>query len=142
MLIGILAVTPGVSYSSDHFQSLGYQLDEAEQTQVIEEISLESNVDIKVDDLMQLLLQWLSNRTELNYDHNALPTVERASNDELIKIAFSNNIPKAADVSLLKIFGLYNFKTNTIFLRGDVDLKSPEGKAIFLHELVINLLNC
>lgn len=136
LLIGIMAASPLPAYGSDHFQSHGYQIEETQQSQVMEEISLDSHVDIKVDDLMQLLLKWLSNRTELKFDVSAIPSVQRASNDELINIAFSNNVPKAADVSALNIFGLYNFKTNTIFLRGDVDLKSPEGKAILLHELV------
>ena len=133
LLTGILATTSGfIQGQPNEF----VQYNETEQTQVIHEISLESNVVINENELIRLLLDWLTNRTAMEYNRDHIPEVKRASNEDLLEIAFSKNVPLASDMSKVSIFGLYNFKTNTIFLRNDVNLKTPEGKAVFLHELV------
>lgn len=62
--------------------------------------------------------------------------VEIVSKVELVSIAHEGNVPSGFDYDSNSTIGLYNYKNNTIYIGNSVDLETPYGKSILLHELV------
>ena len=65
-----------------------------------------------------------------------MPALVRVGQRELLALAFGNKLPRAINRSTLKIYGLYNFENESIYLLDSIDLDSQRGRTILLHEVV------
>ena len=64
------------------------------------------------------------------------PKVERSTQQEMLRLAFGEQMPASMNTSKLKVYGLYNFKNETVYLLNEIDLNSIKGRAVLVHELV------
>ena len=64
------------------------------------------------------------------------PKVERSSQQQMLRLAFGERMPASMNASELKVYGLYNFKNETVYLLDEIDLKTIRGRAVLVHELV------
>ena len=64
------------------------------------------------------------------------PKVERSSQQEMLRLAFGERMPASMDTSQLKVYGLYNFKNETVYLLNEINLSTIRGRAVLVHELV------
>ncbi len=81
------------------------------------------------------LMVWIgatSDAPEMQYNGQQLPTVGYADHIELVRMARG----KDADPKDYNLQGLYNDKTNKIWLRTGLDVKTKRGEAVLVHELV------
>ncbi len=82
------------------------------------------------------MLQWLQAQ-QIGMDHPwQAPAVTRISQREILRLAFGEQLPQALANDGLKVYGLYNFKNETIYLHNGIDLGSIRGRAVLVHELV------
>lgn len=86
--------------------------------------------------LMKKLLIWLNKHSAFEHDISNLPEIVKVSANEMLHVAFGNELPKSIDATTLKIYGLYNFNEKAIYILDSIDMTTDEGKAILLHELV------
>ncbi len=107
-----------------------------EQMQVYSNAGLEMGAFNTIDDLMSGLVNWINNHTSFKHDIEKLPGVVFANPNVIAEVAFGGELPSNVDAAKLNILGLYNFNNQTIYMLDSLDLKSEEGKAILLHELV------
>ncbi len=68
--------------------------------------------------------------------NNKMPDIQHVSRKALFKVAFRRNADVAFRQKDIQIYGLYNFKNETIYLLDSIDEETERGKAILLHELV------
>ena len=64
------------------------------------------------------------------------PAVRRSSQTDMLKLAFGENMPASMNASELKVYGLYNFKNETVYLLDEINLSTIRGRAVLVHELV------
>ena len=64
------------------------------------------------------------------------PKVERSTQQEMLRLAFGEKMPASMDTSQLKVYGLYNFKNETVYLLNEINLSTIKGRAVLVHELV------
>ena len=86
--------------------------------------------------LMIELLNCIHENSTLSYSGDKTPSLKQVAAEDMAKIAFGGSLRKDLDLKKFKIYGLYNFQENTIYLVDGLDLGSEKGKAILLHELV------
>ena len=98
--------------------------------------AIDAYSDESLDTLMAELLGWINDNSTFSYSGEKSPSVKRVSPMKMANIAFGGNMRKDLDLEKFKIYGLYNFQENTIYLVNWLDLGSEKGKAILLHELV------
>ena len=98
--------------------------------------TINSFSDESLDILMVELLNWINDNSTFAYSVDKVPAVKRVSPVKMASIAFGGNMRKDLDLKKFKIFGLYNFEENSIYIVNWLDLESEKGKAILLHELV------
>lgn len=89
-----------------------------------------------MDGLMVELLNWINDNSTFSYSPEHFPSVKRVSPVKMANIAFGGNMRKNLDLKKFKIYGLYNFEENSIYIVNWLDLETDKGKAILLHELV------
>ena len=65
-----------------------------------------------------------------------MPDVKRLSSNGMVEMASGKELPTSINKNTLKIYGLYNFEKKAVFLLDSIDLKTDNGRAILLHELV------
>jgi len=82
------------------------------------------------------LIGWINGHSTFKYDVHDAPDVQKVPASELASIAFGGNLPKNVNPANLRIYGLYNFNDQTVYLLDTIDLATEQGKAILLHELV------
>lgn len=84
------------------------------------------------------LLAWISQKiSPYNPDVTVeTPRLMNLPRLELYKMAFGKDLPLSIDKLNSKIYGLYNYQDETIYLLDSVDLNTNKGKSILLHELV------
>lgn len=82
------------------------------------------------------LLDWLSAQNVAVDPLWRGPLVKRVSQDEILALAFGGQLPASVSRDSLKVYGLYNFKNETIYLMDDIDLASEHGRSVLVHELV------
>ena len=111
-------------------------LSEIEQMQVYANTDLELSSFNTVEDLMGGLVTWINNHTSFKHDADKLPELVFANPHIIAEVAFGKELPGNVDAEKLNILGLYNFNEQTIYMLDSLDLKTEEGKAILLHELV------
>ncbi len=63
------------------------------------------------------------------------PVVKRISQNEILTLAFGEELPQSISRDQLKVFGLYDFKDETIYLSDEIDLATDRGRSILVHEL-------
>ena len=85
-------------------------------------------------DLVVSLLIWIGSQLNLAVELDSVPAVRFASGEMLVQMAFAGERPAAANHK--KVLGLYDFQNQIIYLAEGTDLKSGEGKAVLVHELV------
>ena len=98
--------------------------------------TINSIPDESMDDLMVELLDWINTNSTFSYGADSFPAVKRVSPVKMAGIAFGGNMRKNLDLKKFKIYGLYNFEENSIYIVNWLDLETEKGKAILLHELV------
>ena len=98
--------------------------------------SSDSFSEESMNTLMGDLLGWINDNSSFSYSAEKLPVVKRISPVKMANIAFGGNMRKALDLKDFKIYGLYNFEENAVYIVNWLDLESETGKAILLHELV------
>lgn len=64
------------------------------------------------------------------------PAVKRSTQTDMLKLAFGENMPASMNASELKVYGLYNFKNETVYLLDEINLSTIRGRAVLVHELV------
>jgi hypothetical protein len=87
-------------------------------------------------ELMLSLLIWISANTPFAYEDTPLPGVVTASEEEMVQIRFRGDVPEGIDMDSVAAAGLYVFEARNVYLWDQIDLKTVEGKAALLHELV------
>jgi hypothetical protein len=103
---------------------------------------IEAGFDFDVDsyknenELIVGLISWINNHSSFNFDLEKLPKIKKVSANKIAQVAFGGELPAAIDAESLRIYGLYNFNEETIYLLDSLDLDTKEGKGILLHELV------
>jgi hypothetical protein len=107
-----------------------------EQMQVYSNPSFEMSSYNTIEDLMGGLVNWINSHTSLKHDTDNLPELVFANPNIIAEVAFGGELPSNVDAAKLNILGLYNFNDQTIYMLDSLDLKTDEGKAILLHELV------
>ena len=90
--------------------------------------------------LMLEMLAWLHKEGVVSGEH-ASPIAEPPNllivpQTEMLQVAFGDRLPASSEKGGLKIYGLYNFKNETIYLLDEIDLSSPQGRGTLVHELV------
>lgn len=98
--------------------------------------TINSFSDESLTALMTELLDWINDNSTFSYRIAEMPAVKRVSPVKMANMAFGGNMRKALDLKRFKIYGLYNFEENAIYIVNWLDLESEKGKAILLHELV------
>lgn len=94
--------------------------------------------EIYIDNEIHELLAWITQKIS-PYNPDVTVTLPRLMNlprQELYKMAFGKDWPLSVDKVNSRIYGLYNFQDETIYLLDSVDLNTNKGKSILLHELV------
>lgn len=64
------------------------------------------------------------------------PLVRRSTQPEMLQLAFGESMPASMNASELKVYGLYNFKNETVYLLDEINLSTIKGRAVLVHELV------
>ena len=64
------------------------------------------------------------------------PLVKRSTQPEMLRLAFGEKMPASMNASELKVYGLYNFKNETVYLLDEINLSTIKGRAVLVHELV------
>lgn len=82
------------------------------------------------------LLDWINRNSHYSYQGDEIPEIVSASAEVLIEIAYGEELPRALNTESLKIYGLYDFKKKVIYILDSLDIRSAQGQAILLHELV------
>lgn len=82
------------------------------------------------------LMDWVKTQVQSLDVNLELPGVKRVNAKEMVQVAYGKDLPKAMSEKNLQIYGLYNYKNETIYLLDSIDLNSEKGKSILLHELV------
>jgi hypothetical protein len=119
-----------------NYSGMTEPLSEIEQMQVYANADLEMSSFNTVEDLMGGLVGWINNHTSFKHDANKLPELVFANPHVIAEVAFGKELQSNIDAEKLNILGLYNFNDQTIYILDSLDLKTEEGKAILLHELV------
>jgi len=119
-----------------NYTGMNEPLSEIEQMQVYANTNLEMSSYSTVEDLMEGLVDWINNRTSFKHELDKLPELVFANPNIIAEVAFGGELPSNVDANKLNILGLYNFNDQTIYMLDSLDLKTEEGKAILLHELV------
>lgn len=87
-------------------------------------------------EMLVSLLMWISAETGIPYQGQAIPEVARVSAEALVRIQFNGNLPENYDPKTTAYLGLYDHKRNRIYVLRDLQLDSPYGKSVLVHELV------
>lgn len=119
-----------------NYLGMSEPLSEIEQMQVYANTNLEMSSFNTVEDLMEGLVDWIHNRTSFKHEVDKFPELVFANPNIIAEVAFGGELPSNVDAAKLNILGLYNFNDQTIYMLDSLDLKTEEGKAILLHELV------
>ena len=108
----------------------------AADTKSRDAIDAESKVqdDASLVELMDWVRVKLS-RNDINVDQE-IPMVKRLSRKELYAFAFGTDLPQTRNGATAQVYGLYDYKNETIYILDSVDISSVKGKSILLHELV------
>jgi hypothetical protein len=85
---------------------------------------------------MLSLLIWIGANTPLAHEATPLPGVVTASQEEMVQIRFRGDVPEGIDMDSVAAAGLYVFEERNVYLWENIDLRTVEGKAALLHELV------
>ena len=64
------------------------------------------------------------------------PKVKRSTQQQMLQLAFGEQMPASMNATELKVYGLYNFKNETVYLLNEIDLSTIRGRAVLVHELV------
>lgn len=88
------------------------------------------------------LMLWINQNSTFNLGvEHGLPHLQQVDDDVLVDVLFHDGIPAAltgAQREHLKarIVAIYRADHRTIYVRGDVNLDTVEGRAALVHELV------
>ncbi len=86
--------------------------------------------------IVHQLLAWIRAQDISVADLMQSPAVKRSSQTDMLKLAFGENMPASMNASELKVYGLYNFKNETVYLLDEINLSTIRGRAVLVHELV------
>ena len=87
-------------------------------------------------ELVAGLLKWINHHSAFTHSIEDMPKIITVSADDMAKIAFGDDMPKAINPQTLNIFGLYNFNDKAVYVLDSLDMNTEKGKSILLHELV------
>lgn len=87
-------------------------------------------------ELTLALLMWVSGHTSLAYDDGDLPQIAQIDQHQLVRVLYDGNLPQGLDIDSVAVEGLYNFRDGKIYLSKNIDLTTPLGRAVLVHELV------
>lgn len=87
-------------------------------------------------ELVAGLLDWLNHHSAFTHQVKDMPKIITVSSEQMAKVAFGDELPKAVNPKSLNIYGLYNFNEKAVYILDTLDLRTDKGKSILLHELV------
>ena len=82
------------------------------------------------------LIDWIGQQGVGLQAVDKIPALARVGRAELLALAFGDKLPRAVNNRNLKVYGLYNFENETVYLLDNIDLESERGRSNLLHELV------
>ncbi|MEM7467880.1 MAG: DUF6647 family protein, partial [Pseudomonadota bacterium] len=88
------------------------------------------------EQIVYQLLAWISAQDISVSTLLQSPKVERSTPRQMLRMAFGEDMPASMKASELKVFGLYNFKNETVYLLNEIQLDTIRGRAVLVHELV------
>jgi Zn-dependent peptidase ImmA (M78 family) len=86
--------------------------------------------------MISAMLGWINGHSSFNHDVTNMPDVVKVSAKQMAEVAFGGNLPLSVDPEKLRIYGLYNFNEDAVYILDSLDMESEKGKGILLHELV------
>ena len=92
--------------------------------------------DLQQDVLTIELMEWVAQHSGIEEDIPEPPVIKTTSGNNLANMAFAGDILVLVRNLAESILGLFNDQENTIYLNEKVNLDTPEGRGILLHELV------
>jgi hypothetical protein len=87
-------------------------------------------------ELTLALLMWIGGHTSMTVGGSDAPQVVQIDQHQLVRILYDGNLPQGLDIDSVTVEGLYNFRDGNIYLSKNVDLTTPAGRAVLVHELV------
>ena len=140
--VSVMILTAGLISQSAYAKSSNHQSSDQVHAETTGQYQLDEVADFDFDayhtedELMSGLLSWINAHSSFSFDIHNIPKVKKVSARDMAKVAFGGRLPAAIDAKSLRIFGLYNFNEETVYLLDSINLDSKEGKGILLHELV------
>ena len=133
MVLGASLITNNAAAASKNYEHNHYH-----STVIEYKTNSINDFDSKQKQEIYDLLQWIYAAVDGMGIHvsQKIPEVKRVNSREMFRTAFGQEMPRAMNQKNMQIYGLYNFKTKTVYLLDSIDLETEKGKSILLHELV------
>lgn len=88
------------------------------------------------NELLNVLLVWINCNSSFDYRLNEMPRIKKVNEIQMKSLASGNELPASVVPITLRIKGLYNFHSKTIYLLDSFSINNEEDRAILLHEVV------
>jgi hypothetical protein len=110
--------------------------DAAAYTDVIDGFDFDMDAYSTQEEMITAMFGWINNHSSFDHDVTNMPDIVKVSALQMAEVAFGGELPQAVDPEKLRIYGLYNFNEEAVYILDSLDLESEKGKGILLHELV------